>query len=82
MKLNHIYPVCRAFVLYVSDHSDTKDYFEYQHHDYVLSAKRHSFNFWFFTLSLNGKVIYKDMDPTEFGYIIEIDGQLEHLEAA
>lgn len=80
MKLNSTYPTCRAFVSYVFDHSDTKDYFEYQHQGYVLSAKRHILNYWFFTLSLNGKVIYKDMDPTEFGYIVEFNGKLEHLE--
>lgn len=81
MKLNTTYPICRAFAIYVEKHCDQADRFEYQYNDYIFEAKRHSFNFWFFTLSKNGKVIYKDMDPNEFGYIIEIDGQLEHLEA-
>ena len=82
MRLNTNYPICRAFALYVEKHCDQSDYFEYQYNGYTLSAKRHSFNFWDFNLLQNGKVIYKNFSPNEFGYIVEIDDALVHLEAA
>ena len=82
MKLNPYYPVCRAFVLYVQSHMDEQNTFEYQHKDFDLTARRHSFNYWNFTLAKAGKVIYKDFSPEEFGWIIEDGNKMQHLKGA
>ena len=81
MILNTTYPICRAFVFYVEKHLDQADYFEYQYNDYMLSAKKSQFNFWSFSLSKNGKAIYKDFSPNEFGFIVEVDDSFAYLEA-
>jgi hypothetical protein len=90
MKLNKTYPVCRAFALYVEKHSDKSKQFKYQYKDYEMSAIVSGFDagmgivcdYMNFTLKKNGKIIYKNMDSHEFGYIIEVDNKLEHLKSA
>jgi hypothetical protein len=90
MKLNKTYPVCRAFALYVEKNSHKAKQFKYQYKDYEMSAEVTNFNagmgivcdYMNFTLKKNGKIIYKNMDSHEFGYIVEVDNNFEHLKSA